>query len=99
VFALIVFKVFQKLSLPYKIVNFLLASLKLLTNFENDFEILLKIPSLIGRCFLVPSSYWLQGKCARINLSQAASGMHFLCQNRRFRVFEAVTGRISKNSK
>ncbi len=34
------------------------------------------------------------GKCAKINLSQAASGMilpnpkHFQCKNRRFRVFE-----------
>ncbi len=37
---------------------------------------LLRIPSsVIGPCSLVPTSYWMQGKCARINLSQAASGM------------------------
>jgi hypothetical protein len=35
-------------------------------------ETLLRIPfSVIGRCSLVPASNWLQGKCARINLSQA----------------------------
>jgi hypothetical protein len=55
----------------------------------------------------VPNSHWLQEKSARINLSQGASGyifaeskvyscMHFHCQNRRLRVFEAVTGRIFK---
>jgi len=38
-------------------------------------ETLLRISfSVIGRCSLVPSSHWLQGKCARINLSQAAFG-------------------------
>jgi hypothetical protein len=36
--------------------------------------------SVIGRS-LVPNSHWLQGKCARINLSPAAVGMIF--QNRR----------------
>ncbi len=51
------------------------ASLKLLTNFENA-DILLRIPfSVIGRCFLVPTSHWLQGKCARINLSPGAFGI------------------------
>jgi hypothetical protein len=36
----------------------------------------LRIPfSVIGRCYLVPASHLLQGKCARIYLSQAASGM------------------------
>ncbi len=63
-------------------------------------RILLKfLLAVIGRCFLVSPSHWLQGKCARINSSQAASCTHFQCQNRRFRVFEAVTGRIFKNSK
>jgi hypothetical protein len=41
-------------------------------------ETLLRVPfSLIGRCLpvRVPTSHWLQGKCARINLSWAASGM------------------------
>jgi hypothetical protein len=45
-------------------------------------ETLLRIPfSVIGRCSLVPNSHWLQRKCARINLSQAASGM--ILQNHR----------------
>jgi hypothetical protein len=39
-------------------------------------ESLLRIPfSLTDGCFLVPTSRWLQGKCARINLSHAASDM------------------------
>jgi hypothetical protein len=51
---------------------------------------LLKIPlSVIGQCSLVPTSHWLQGKNVRIYLSKAASCMHLLCQNHRFRVFEA----------
>ena len=45
-------------------------------------ETLLKIPfPVIGRCPLVPTSHWLQGKCARINFSHAASGM--ILQNHR----------------
>jgi hypothetical protein len=46
-------------------------------------ETLLKrIPlSVIGRCYQAPISHWLQGKCARINFSQAASGM--ILQNQR----------------
>jgi hypothetical protein len=46
-------------------------------------ETLLRIPfSVIARCSLVPTSHWLQRKCARNNLSQAASGM--ILQNRRW---------------
>jgi hypothetical protein len=75
-------------------------------------ETLLRIPfSVIGRCSLVPTSHWLQGKCARINLSQAASRM--ILQNHRRRqpvsVFivkiaalgslKRVTGRTFKISK
>jgi hypothetical protein len=64
-------------------------------------ETLLRIPFfLIGRCFQVPTSHWLQGKLRRNQLttggngydfteSQAASCKHFQGQNRRFRVFEA----------
>jgi hypothetical protein len=63
----------------------------------------LRIPfSVIGRCSLVPTSHWLQGKCARNNLLQAATGRYdftesritggvlkaFLCQNRHFMDFE-----------
>jgi hypothetical protein len=45
-------------------------------------ETLPRIPlSVIGQFSLVPNSHWLQGKCARINLSQAASGM--ILQNHR----------------
>jgi hypothetical protein len=63
-------------------------------------EPLLRITySVIGRCSLVPTSHWLRGKCARINLSQAASSkilpksqaascMHFQSQYRLFGVFE-----------
>jgi hypothetical protein len=44
-------------------------------------EILLRLPfSVIGQCSLVPTSYWLEGKCAK-NLPQAASGM--ILQNHR----------------
>jgi hypothetical protein len=50
-------------------------------------EILLRIPfSLIGRYSLVSASHWLPGICARINLSQAASGM-ILQNHRRLPVF------------
>jgi hypothetical protein len=57
-------------------------------------ETLLRIPfSVIDRCSLVLTSHWLQGKCAGINLSQAACGgviscNHFQFQNLRFRFFE-----------
>jgi hypothetical protein len=45
-------------------------------------ETLLGIPfSVMGRCSQVPTSHWLQGKCARINMSQAASGI--ILQNHR----------------
>jgi hypothetical protein len=45
-------------------------------------ETLLRIPfSVTGQCSLVPISHWLQGKCARINLSEAAFGI--ILQNRR----------------
>ncbi len=68
---------FQGLSkfflLPYTIVHFLVAFLKLLTNFENAYW---NPPqnsfSVIGQCSLVPTSHWMQGKCARTNLSQAS---------------------------
>jgi hypothetical protein len=37
--------------------------------------------SVIGRCSLVLTSHWLQGKCARIILSPAAFGI--ILQNHR----------------
>jgi hypothetical protein len=71
---------------------------------------LLKIPfSVFGQRSLVPSSHWLQGKCARIKLSQAASDM--ILQNHRwlplymhvkiaaFGSLKRDTGRIVKISK
>jgi hypothetical protein len=107
-YALIVFKVLQSFLLPYTIINFLLPSLKLLTNFENAYLTLLGIPSsVIGRCSLVPTSYWIQGKFARITLFQAASCM-ILQNHRRLPVsifsvkiaalgsLKRVTGRIFK---
>jgi hypothetical protein len=60
-----------------------------------------EFPSVIGRCSLVPTSHWLQRKCARINLSLAAFGIilqnqrrlpasFFIhCQYRRFRLLKA----------
>ncbi len=64
--------------------------------------------SVIGRCSLVPASHWLQGKCARINLSRAASGM-ILQRRLPVTIFSVkiaalgflnrVTGRIVKYSK
>ncbi len=63
--------------------------------------------SVIGRCSLVPTFHWLQGKFARLNLSQAASGM-ILPNHRRLPVSifsvkiaaigssQRVTGRIFK---
>ncbi len=93
---------FKSFSLSYTILNFLFAS--------YWSETLLRIPfSVIGRCSLVPTCHWLQGKCARNNLSQAASGIilqnHrrppvsiFSVKNRRFpvtRSLKQVTGSIS----
>ncbi len=56
----------------------------LLGNYFLTFtETLLRIPlSVIGRCSLVPTSNCLQGKCARINMQQAASGK--ILQNHRW---------------
>ncbi len=83
---------FKSFSLLFTIITFYL----LLWNSLLFLKMLTEIPfSVISRCSLVPTSHWLQGKCARFNLSQAASGItgascrHFQCQNRRFRVFEA----------
>jgi hypothetical protein len=88
---------FKRFSQIFTIINFLFASLKVRTNFENASETLHRIPfCVIGRCSPVPTSHWLQGNCSRINLSQAASGMilqnrrqHFPCQNHRYGVCKA----------
>jgi hypothetical protein len=82
----------------------------------NSFSLILKILteallrihlSVIGRYSLVPTSHWLQGKCARITVTKAASGM--ILQNHRLLPisifslkivasgsFKRVTGRILK---
>jgi len=68
---------FQGLSkaFHYPIINFLFDSLKLLLILKMLGETLIRIPfSVIGRCSLLPTSHWLEGKCARINLPQATSG-------------------------
>jgi hypothetical protein len=65
---------------------------------------------VIDRCSLVPTSHWLQGKCAKFNLSQAAYGMIFLQNHRQLHecifsvkiaalgYLQRVTGRIFKIS-
>ncbi len=77
-FALIVFKAFQKLFTTlttiqlltfYLLLHNYLIILKILT------ETILRIPfSVIGQCSQVPTSHWLHGKCARMK-SQADSSM------------------------
>ncbi len=84
-----VFKVFQQILLPFTIINFVFASLKLLTNFENAYwnpsQNSLLLADVLSADLLLAAGK----KCVRVNLSQAASCKHFQCQNRRFRVFEA----------
>jgi hypothetical protein len=100
---------FKSFSLPYTIINFLFPSLKLLTYFKMLTGTLLIIAfSVIGQCSPVSTPHWMQEKCARINLSLAASGMIlqnqrrlpvciFKCQNRCFWAFEeGITERIIK---
>ncbi len=98
-------KPFKSFSLPYTLINFLFDSLNLLTNFENAYWNLLRI-----RCSLVSTSHWLQGKCTRLNLSQAASGISsknhrrlpvniFSLKTAALGALKRVTGRIFKISK
>jgi hypothetical protein len=60
---------FKSFSLSYTIFNFLFASLKLLINFENTYW---NPPQNSLLCDWSMFSHWLQGKCAKINLSPAA---------------------------
>ncbi len=105
-----VHKVFQKLFVTqYKRLYLLLWTQLLIL--KMLIETLLKILfSVIGRCSLVPTSHWLQGKGARINLSlaasfsftesQAASCKHFLSVKiAASGSLKRVTGRIFKISK
>jgi hypothetical protein len=70
-------------------------------------ETLLRISfSVIGRCFLVPTSHWQQGKYAKINLSPVAFGI--ILQNHmrlsvsifsvKIAALKRVTGRIFKGA-
>jgi hypothetical protein len=75
-----------------------------LLTFICFFEITHPIQNLfsgIGRCPLVPTSHWLQGKCAKTNLSQAASGLILLSHRRLpvsiFSFFEAGYWREIQN--
>jgi hypothetical protein len=86
---------FQGLSKAFhyltQILTFCCAVLNLLTNFGNDYR---NPPQNSLLCdwsmfYSTDLSKWLQGKCARINLSQPASCKDIQCQNCRFRVFEA----------
>ncbi len=64
---------FKSFLLPYIIITFLFASLKYLLILKTLTETPLRISSsVIGRCSVMPTSHWLQGKCAGINLSPAA---------------------------
>ncbi len=90
---------FQASHYRIQLLTFYLLLLNYLgTKFENAYWNLLGILfSVIGRCSLVPTSYWLQGKCAELTChrliggfrydcteSQAASCNQFQCQNRHF---------------
>jgi hypothetical protein len=86
-----VLRSFKSFSLPYTIINFLFASLKLLTNFKNAYW---NPPKNFLLC------NWSMCSSADLSLvagkmreyyfteSQAASCKHFHCKNPRFRVFE-----------
>ncbi len=106
---------FQSLSkafhYPIQLLTFYLLPWNYLLILKMLTETLLRISSsVIGRCSLVPSSHWLQGKCTRFILSLAAFGI--ILQNRKrlpvgiFSVKNAalvslkrVTGRIFKIGK
>jgi hypothetical protein len=99
-----VFKVFKKLFTTLSNINFVFASLKLL-DFENAFWNPTQYSLLCDWSMFSSTDLSLaEVKCARNNLSQAASGMisqsasskHFQRQNCRFRVFEEVSRRNSK---
>ncbi len=84
----------ESFSLTYKIINFEFAFLKLLTNFENAYWNPPQNSLLCdGWCSLVTASHWLQRKCARTNLSQAASGM--ILQNNRRLPQSIFSGKIA----
>jgi hypothetical protein len=104
VYALVVFKVFHKLLTilcNYKIficffeISYLFWKWFLEPSLE--FPFLWLVDALY--C-IVPTSHWLHGKCARINLAQAASGMilpyHRWLQVNIFRVKIATLGSLKQ---
>ena len=105
------FKVFQNFSPPYTIINFF-ASLTLLSNFTNEYWYPTQNSRLCDWPMFSSAVLSLAAgkKCARFNLSQAASGI-VLQNHRRLPVsifcvkitavgsFKRVTGRIFKISK
>jgi hypothetical protein len=88
---------------PIDLLIFLLLEITYFTYLKMLTETLLRIIFyVIGRCPLVSTSHWLQGKGARINLSKAASGM--ILQKHSVKIadlgsLKRVTGRIFKISK
>ncbi len=93
------------LSPPYNVqlLNFYLLPWNYLLILKMLTETPFKIPfSVIGRCSLVPTSHWLQGKCARINLSQNQKRLPvciFSVKIAAWGSLKRVTGRIFKISK
>jgi hypothetical protein len=58
-------------------------------------ETLLRIPlSVIGRCFLAPTSHWLQGKCKRINFQRRLTVSIFNVKIAALRSLKRVARRI-----
>jgi hypothetical protein len=103
-----VLRPFKSFSYPHTIIYFLFAFVKLLINFENAYGNPPQNSLLCNWSMFSSADPWLQGKCARINFSQAASGM--ILQNHKlfpvsiFSVaalgsLKRVTGRILKISK
>jgi hypothetical protein len=66
-------RVFKGFSLPNRILSIYLLLRNYFPILKMPTETLLRIPlSVIGRYSLMPTSHWMEGKYARINLSQAA---------------------------
>jgi hypothetical protein len=67
---------FKSFCYPSHLLNFCMLLWNYLLILKMLPETLLRIlTSVIGLCSLVPTSHWLQGKCARMNPSHPASGM------------------------
>jgi hypothetical protein len=91
----------QSFHYSIQLLTFYLISWKYL-NLNMLAETLLRVPfSVIGRCSLVPTSLWKQGKCARINLSHGFwyDFNIFSVKIAALGSLERVAGRIFKISK